>query len=205
MTSCRRYLPDDTREGDGDAHTIWSNARFDSVMALVKATGVQLLWNFNGLFRTGGAWDPTANATAFLQYVNSKYAGTNIWWSVSNEPDLWPNTKPNGAALARDALRLKALLGNYNVGKTVYGPAYSGFNGDSASFMSTSKGGIDGYTCHNYPLARRCTLDAYLDRAPITTSLGNAIAAMARVKAANADPGLTLMLEVRAVGWRNPR
>jgi hypothetical protein len=58
-----------------------------------------------------------------------------------------------------------------------------------------SKGAIDGYTCHNYPLARNCSVTAYLDPDHITKNLGDAIAAMAKVKAANADPGLVLELE----------
>ena len=79
------YLPSSTARGHGTANTIISDATWDSIIAFTKKSGVQLMWDFNGLMRTGsgaGAWNPAVNATAFLAYTNSKYAGMDILWWV---------------------------------------------------------------------------------------------------------------------------
>lgn len=36
-----------------------------------------------------GAWDPSINATAILNYIQSRYAPYNISWSLGNEPGVW--------------------------------------------------------------------------------------------------------------------
>ena len=121
------------------------------------------------------------------------YSDEHIRRSVGNEPDLWPGTKPGGAQLGADALTLQKLVQNYNVGKNVLGPAYAGFNGDSAAFFRASKG-IYGYTSHNYPMARNCNIPEYLSRTPID-GMGSNCEKMAQTKAANANADLLLVLE----------
>ena len=154
-----KYLPSSPARSEGTSVTIISDATWDTIVAFSKGAGVQLLWDFNGLSYRDGSnhWNPALNATAFLAYTNSKYAGTQFLWSVSNEPDLWPGTKPTGAQLAFDSQTLKSTLAQYNVGTEVYGPSYAGFNADSAAYFRGSKG-TAGYTSHNYPLARNCNI-----------------------------------------------
>lgn len=36
-----------------------------------------------------GAWDPSINATAIMNYLQSRYAGATISWSLGNEPGVW--------------------------------------------------------------------------------------------------------------------
>lgn len=83
------YLPSDTRSGDGNAHTIINNTVWDNVIQLVQGSDVKLMWDFDSLqFRDkNGHWDPNGNATAQLEYLNSKYGGAiDILWTTGNEP-----------------------------------------------------------------------------------------------------------------------
>ena len=119
------YLPNDPRAGDGNGHTILNNTVWDSIISMIQNTmAVQLMWDFDSLrFRdANGNFDPTGNATAQLDYLQSKYGGKlDIIWTTGNEPDLWP--KPwgsiNGTMLARDAVILAETVAKYDLGKTV--------------------------------------------------------------------------------------
>ena len=78
----------------------------DDIVALATKANVQVLFDFNSLeFRDHkGQWDPAGNATATLQYLESKYAGQiDFAWSTGNEPDLWPGTHYSGEELAAGA------------------------------------------------------------------------------------------------------
>lgn len=189
-------VPQAASPNGGNGHTLISWATWDNILAFVQATGVQLLWDFDSLqFRDKhNNWDPTGNATAVLAYTQSKYAGMDIWWSTGNEPDLWPGQKVSGQLLAGDATILKNTLQNYNVGKTVYGPSYAGFNSQSGTFIQDAMpAAIDGFTCHNYPLARHCTLTDYLNPSYIE-AMRKPMEGIAAAKAA-ANSSILLVLE----------
>ena len=100
------YVPDATTPTDGATHTIINNRVLDDIVALATKANVQVLFDFNSLeFRDHkGQWDPAGNATATLQYLESKYAGQiDFAWSTGNEPDLWPGTHYSGEELAAGA------------------------------------------------------------------------------------------------------
>ena len=196
-------MPDATSSSDGQGHTIISNDILDSIFAFAGQTHSTVLWNFNGLsFRKGsvsGPWDPTGNATAMLSYLNSKYSGAIKWaWSLGNEPDLWPGGVANMTQLALDALALQTLLKSYNIGTEVYGPALAGPDvAHVTEFLTASRGGLTGLTVHNYPLARNCTVDAYLNSKQAVTKMGESLAAVA-VVAKKLAPRTQLVLEENA-------
>ena len=78
-----KYEPNSPAHSEGTADTIVNDATWDQIIAFTKATGIHLMWDFNGLYRdTAHHWTPAVNATAFLAYTNSKYAGMDIIWSV---------------------------------------------------------------------------------------------------------------------------
>lgn len=125
----------------------------DMISDFIGATGMQLLWDFDGeRFRTAsGAWDPTGNATALLAYLDTKHSGkVKYAFSVGNEPDLW-QTKYPATTMASDAVTLKNVLQHYNVGKEVFGPSYARIDPTAtADFLRVAAaGGVTGYTVHN--------------------------------------------------------
>jgi len=125
----------------------------DAIISLVTGDNVQLLFDFNSLaFRdANGHWDPRANATGALDYLQSKYAGINIAWSKGNEPDLWPGTKYNASVLATDARILASTLKAYDLGRDVYGPSYAGLNPAQAGpFMAAAGPTVKGISLHDY-------------------------------------------------------
>ena len=139
------------------------NVIMDALFDFAASTGMSLLVDVNGKdFRGGvdatGPWDVTANTTALLAYLNSKYAGVDYAYSMGNEPDLWKRTdgKPLGvplATLAADAISLKQALKQFNIGKDVYGSAFAGIStADAEGFLPVAaKGGVTGLTVHSYP------------------------------------------------------
>jgi hypothetical protein len=143
------YLPDATVPGDGNAHTYYSNAIIDNVLSFFDQVGgdVQLMWDHDALqFRTAdGAWDPTGNATQFLQYIQTNHPkAAPIIQSAGNEPGLWPAGKRvSTQQLGEDALALKKLAKSFNVGSTVYGPAYEGFSSDAGAWWRGGEGAVD--------------------------------------------------------------
>ena len=159
---------------------------------MAAQANAQILWNFNGLaFRSVssdgslGPWDPRGNATAILDYVNSKYGGRggiNWGWSLGNEPEFWKATA-NFTQLGLDALALQSLLrANYSVGSDVYGPSLGGLDVQPfAEFLNATRGNVAGVTVHNYPLGRDCNVPAYLNRSAID-ALGARLAALVETK-----------------------
>ena len=140
-------VPDATKPGDGNGHTLYSNSVIDGVLAFFGAMGgVQLMWDHNALsFRTAaGAWDPTGNATQFLQYIQTNHPkAAPIIQSAGNEPGLWPAGKRvSTQQLGEDALALKKLAKSFNVGSTVYGPAYEGFSSDAGACVRGGRGRV---------------------------------------------------------------
>jgi hypothetical protein len=148
------YLPNDPRSGDGNAHTIINNTVWDNVVDLVTKTNTRLMWDFNSLsFRKGGFWDPAGNATAQLDYLESKYKGKlDVIWTTGNEPDLWPASggKPDAKTLATDAITLAKAVAGRGLGEEVYGPAWAGFNSGAQDFMTTAaqNPAVKGLTVH---------------------------------------------------------
>lgn len=72
--------------GNAAGDTSFGTALLDALVEFTLATGLELLYDFNGLsFRNPptGPWDPKGNATAILDYIQSKYAGHNFSWAVS--------------------------------------------------------------------------------------------------------------------------
>lgn len=185
------------------------NALFD----FAKDTGMTLLLDVNGKdFRSpgpdgNGPWNVTANTTAMLAYLDSKYGGTvDFAYSVGNEPSLWKkadgsplNVAPS--TLARDAVSLKKALASFNIGKDVYGSSFSGIRtADAKGFLPVAAAnGIKGLTVHSYPYGcRQCNISRYLDKSPVTKSLLKSLAAVRAVGASitGADRMLYVLEEV---------
>ena len=190
------YLPDDTRRGFGST-TVVSNKVWDAILAFGGATEAQIMWDLNGKsFRdASNKWEPTRNATAFLEYTRANHPGVDVLWSVGNEPS---STVP-AAALADEAVVLQALLrDNYTgIGSAVFGPSFS-TTGDSrsAAFMSGTKG-ITGFTTHRYPLGKNCDVASHLDP-HYSAALRSALAPLVAMRAQHANPDLLLVLEETA-------
>ena len=193
--------------GNGSAAV--GNIIMDALFDFALATNMSLLVDVNGKdFRGGkdstGPWDVTANTTALLAYLDSKYGGSvDFAYSVGNEPDLWKKADgktPLGVPLdqlARDALSLKKALTAFNIGKDVYGSAFAGITTSEASgFLPVAAaGGVTGYTCHAYPYGGKdCTISKYLDKTPVTQGLHDKLAAVRTVAAG--IPGADRMLFV---------
>ena len=140
----------------GSGASAIGDAMMTQIVDFMQATNMNLLWDFNGektRFAPLGAWNPAINATPTLEWLEAHYSGKiNFAYSIGNEPDLWAN-KVSAAQMGKDAVTLKGLLKNYNVGREVFGPSWAGINAQDASdFLAEGvKGGLDGYTVHNYP------------------------------------------------------
>lgn len=114
-----------------------------------------------------------------------------------NEPDLWKTNKVSATQLAHDAVTLKKALDAYNIGHEVYGSSWARVsNDDATAFLPiAAAGGVTGLTVHNYPYGGRdCNVSAYLQKAPVTTKLHDALAGVAAI-AATAAPDMLLVLE----------
>ena len=174
-------------------------------MYFVSQSNISLLWDFNGLtFRDpnngGGPWNPNGNASQTLDYLNGKYASSNLdlLWSIGNEPDLWPIHNVNVTQLGADTKILKTLLANYNLGTDVYGASFAGPNANSAKeYFIASKGNLQGLTVHDYPLARNCNIPSYLNPSP-TLGMGKELQAISQLKSQYADADVILTLEETA-------
>lgn len=169
------------------------------IIDFMQATDMTLLWDLNGEKTRDsplGPWNPSINATPFFDWLDSKYGGQiDYAYSVGNEPNLWSN-KVSSEQLARDAVTLKTLLKGYNVGKKVFGPSWAGVSaGNAATFLPiSSKGGVDGYTVHEYPYGGKdCNVTKYFDKTPITTSLFNNLQAIVSVAASTPGAQDTLL------------
>jgi hypothetical protein len=200
------YIPDAPSTDGGNAHTIINTAVLDQIVAFSKKTGSSILWDFNGLtFRnqtTMGPWDPTANATAMLQYLSTTYPGELQNWafSLGNEPEFWPSKATNYTQLGLDAATLKTTLKSYSVGQDVFGPSFGGITNPTIvqEYMVASRGAIKGLTVHNYPMARDCTIPAYVNARQNVLGMGSHLAVLAALKPRYADPDLLLVLEETA-------
>jgi hypothetical protein len=120
--------------GNSEGDTSFGTQLLDALFDFALATGLELLYDFNvGPFSSSaascsfyiklsfllqglsarspptGPWDPYANATAILDYVQSKYAGHNFSWAMGNEPNLW-KVHVSDSQLAADAVSLKKVL-----------------------------------------------------------------------------------------------
>ena len=62
--------------------------------------------------------------------------------------------------LAKDAVTLKELLKDYNLGSSVYGSSFASVSvSDAAQYVPiASAGGVDGFTVHTYPYGRGCNV-----------------------------------------------
>jgi hypothetical protein len=87
------YVPDSTNPDGGNGVTVISEAILEQMWSFGGQAHAQILFDFNGLFRNQsncGPWDPTVNATAILDYLNSTHPGATKWaWSLGNEPEFW--------------------------------------------------------------------------------------------------------------------
>ena len=65
--------------------------------------------------------------------------------------------------LAADAVTLKELLKSYSLGNTVFGPSFGDVKAsDAREYVPTAhSGAVNGFTVHNYPYARHCTVPKY--------------------------------------------
>lgn len=100
--------------------------------------------------------------------------------------------------LGIDAITLAKTVAKYDLGHSVMGPAYAGFNKGAEEFLSTVSGtpAVTGFTCHNYPLggSSACNFAAYLDPTPLR-KMGNSVAGIAAAKAASGNSDILLVLE----------
>lgn len=168
------YSPDSTDPTGGDptgSVTVISNAMLDSLFSFSAQTHANVLFDLNARqFRTAeGAWDPSANATALLQYLSSRYSGGAIDWSfeLGNEPEFW-HQAVNYTQLGLDVVTLSKLLSSLGVGKQVYGASFGTLDASNIEpFLVSSKGYLQGLTVHDYPLGRNCNLSAFLDRSQV--------------------------------------
>lgn len=66
--------------------TIMSNAAWEEVVSFASATGLELLFDLNAVdFRTqSGAWDPSLNASALLEYTAANGLAVG-GWELGNE------------------------------------------------------------------------------------------------------------------------
>lgn len=63
----------------GSGASAISNAMLTQIVDFMQATGMSLLWDFNGETERDsplGPWNPALNATPLLDWLESKYAGT---------------------------------------------------------------------------------------------------------------------------------
>lgn len=195
------YLPDSTNPAGPPAptgsYTYISNKMWDDVLTFAQSTSAVILWDLNAAeFRTAsGAWDPTRNATAFLEYTQGVLPpGVEVWWSIGNEPELW-HIKVDATQLAADALTLKKTLGGYTAGRTVYGPSFAGLNtNEGLTYIKGTAGQVNGFTVHNYPLARNCNVPDYMDRA-FVDKMSAPLAELYSYKVAYGSPDLVMTLE----------
>ena len=82
----------------------------------------------------------------------------------------------------------------------MYGPALAGPDVARVTEFFTAlsgHGSLTGLTVHNYPLARDCTLDAYLGAKPAVAKMGASLAAVTAVRDKLAR-GTMLVLEENA-------
>lgn len=208
------YIPDSTDPQGPKApagnYTYISNTMWDGVLDFFRGMRNHvLLWDLDGFqFRTPtGAWDPSGNTTAFLAYTqHAKPSDVTIWWSIGNEPDLWPmNPKVSGTQLGKDAITLKQTLGGYDVGDTVYGPSYALLQNavsttGGESFINTTAGVVTGYTVHSYPLSGKCAyLNDFLDRS-FVDSIRADVLRIAGLKAAAGPAASNLLLVMEETG-----
>jgi hypothetical protein len=174
----------------GSGASAISNAMMSQIIEFMQATGMSLLWDFNGETERDsplGPWNPALNATPLLDWLESKYAGKiDFAYSIGNEPNLWKN-KVSSGQMGKDAVVLKQLLKNYTIGQRVFGPSWAGVDASRAGDFLTEgvKGGLDGYTVHDYPYGGKdCNVSRYFDKTPITEGLAKNLAEVAAVAAA---------------------
>ena len=172
--------------------TYLSSALLESLWVFGATTHANILFDFNGLsFRTpavSGPWSPSGNATAILEYYNTAHGGamSNWAWSLGNEPEFWTGpVKANYTQLAYDGALLSSTLRGYKVGSSVAGPSFGTLAlPPITEYLTAVKkaGGVDALTVHNYPLARDCTIPAYLNKTVIT-GLWKQLTAISELKA----------------------
>jgi len=184
----------------GSGASAISNAMMTEIVDFMQATGMNLLWDFNGevtRFSPLGPWNPAVNATPLLDWLNVTYGeAVDFAYSIGNEPDLW-KVKTSATQMGKDAVTLKKLLADYSIGRKVFGPSWAGIDSSQATeYLRASLGYLDGYTVHNYPYGGKdCNVSKYLDKTPITEKLagklGSVVAAAAAIQGAG-DVLLTL-------------
>jgi hypothetical protein len=141
--------------GNGNGFTLLNNSCFDAIAQFQAATGALILFDLPRQTDANGTYDPTINATELWSYVQS--SGANIFaWQVGNE------LSAPAAQYGADFVLFKKTLSGYKTGHTVIGPS-SCCNPQSwvAEFMNASRGGIDAFSMHNYPLGS-CQVSTYL-------------------------------------------
>jgi heparanase len=196
------YLPDSTNPQGGPApsgsYTFISNQIWDGILDFIQATDMTLLWDFDSLqFRdSSNIFDPSKNATAFLEYTYQNYNSyfQKIMWSTGNEPDLWKIDTVNGTILGLDVRSLRSAVTSMNPNAKIFGPSYAGFNKEANEFFASVTGNLTGATFHNYPLARLCNFVDYLDRSHID-KLGDSVAAMVQTYHQSTSDDILLVLE----------
>jgi hypothetical protein len=185
----------------GSGASAISNAMLMQIVDFMKATGMKLLWDFNGegtRFSPLGPWNPAVNATPLLHWLDSYAGGTiDFAFSIGNEPDLWKIKTP-AAQMGKDAVTLKRLLADYNVGQQVFGPSWAHVSAqDATDYVTQAVGHLDGYTVHNYPYGGKdCNVSKYFNKAPITQNLAASLASVVEaVHAINGGDSILLTLE----------
>lgn len=199
------YVPDAPSTNGGNGHTVYNNQLLEDMWSFAGQAHATILFDFNGLsFRntTAGAfgpWDPTGNATAILDYLQSQHAGSTHWaWSIGNEPDLWPLNFKNYTQLGVDAHTLAATLKQYELGTNIFGPSFAGPSATNVQeYLQGANGAVTGVTVHNYPLGRDCNVTAYLNAKPAVEQMGASLAAVAAVRD-SMSRGTQLVLEETA-------